>query len=175
MALLFVVHQRPGAFSFFFFLHGFLAQGVSIQDPNLTRPLCSLKGGPIFSILSRSEDQTDSTYNLGELPQQCCLYPEVILKEYIVFECQRSKALRQKIPFQKKVWLMKPHKSCRGWSNFRNHTIQIKEAGFSTSSLTFSCSYFCTISTLPSLFLFCSFLDACTPNLQNIRELDQKS
>jgi hypothetical protein len=89
---------------------------------------------------------------LGELPQQRCLYPEVILKEYIVVRCQCSKALRQKIPFQKKVWLMKPHKSCGSWSYFRNHTIQIKEVSFSTSSLTCSCSYFCTISTFSSLF-----------------------
>lgn len=68
----------------------------------MLEPFCAGKGSPIFGMLSISEDQTYSTFNLGELPQQCCLYAEVILKEYIVFGYQRSKAPRQKIPFQKK-------------------------------------------------------------------------
>lgn len=130
MALLVVVKQRQGALFLFFSMGswpGVSATGILI----IAERLYSRKGGPIFGTLSsRSEDQTDSTFNLGELPQQCCLYPEVILKEYIVFGCQCSKASRQKIPFQKKVWLMKLYKSCRGWSNFRNHTIQIKDASF---------------------------------------------
>lgn len=49
----------------------------------------------------------------GGIPSTGCLYPEVVLKEYIVFGCQCSKAPRQKISFQKKVWWMKPHKSRR--------------------------------------------------------------
>ncbi|KAI5158268.1 Mucin-19 [Manis pentadactyla] len=51
------------------------------KPENLITPalLCSLKRGPLFSILSsRSEDQTDSAHNLGQLPQQGCLYPELM-------------------------------------------------------------------------------------------------
>lgn len=76
-------------------------------------PLRSGREGPFPRCTSRSEKQTDPTYELGGIPSTGCLYPEVVLKEYIVFGCQCSKAPRQKIPFQKEVWLMKPHKSRR--------------------------------------------------------------
>lgn len=76
-------------------------------------PFCSGQGGANFTHYIKIWESNRPHLGAGEITSTGCLYPEVILKEYIVFGCQCSKAPRQKIPFQKKVWLMKPHKSCR--------------------------------------------------------------
>lgn len=131
-----------------------------INDAGLLSVLGGRESTPFPRSTSRSEKQTDPTYELGGIPSTGCLYPEVVLKEYIEFGCQCSKAPRQKIPFQKKVLLMKPHKSRRAGatSGITPHKSQTPKPR-SLSPVPISM----TLKPFASSFLLCHLVNARIP------------